>query len=195
MIVSPDDRISAALTGIGSRLEGTAAGTLGLLLALCLAGLAGQLTFDAVAAALGFVVGGGLIISRAIVREALERAGWGGPLGDWAACESGQQRREERNPPRRRRGRHVADHPGGLLAIGRGAKRVDEDAGRGCGDGEQRASPASRPWAERPSATHPWMSGECRMMVPGVPRFARVGLARRLGRGRPRGRRLGGGLR
>jgi hypothetical protein len=75
MIVSPDDRISAALTGIGSRLEGTAAGTLGLLLALCLAGLAGQLTFDAVAAALGFVVGGGLIISRAIVREALERAG------------------------------------------------------------------------------------------------------------------------
>jgi hypothetical protein len=105
MIVSPDDRISAALTGIGSRLEGTAAGTLGLLLALCLAGLAGQLTFDAVAAALGFVVGGGLIISRAIVREALERAGWGGPLrvGQLAnrassAARSGPSPKENRPP-------------------------------------------------------------------------------------------------
>ncbi len=75
MTVLPDDRISAALTGIGSRLEGTAAGTLGLMLALCLAGLAELLTFDAVAAALGFVVGGGLLISRAIVGDALERAG------------------------------------------------------------------------------------------------------------------------
>jgi hypothetical protein len=81
MTMSSDDRTNAALTSIGSQLEGTAAGTLGLLLALCLAGLAGRLTFDAVAAALGFVVGGGLIISRAIVREALERVGWGGPLG------------------------------------------------------------------------------------------------------------------
>ena len=75
MTMLPDDRISAALTGIGSRLEGTAAGTLGLLLALCLAGLAGLLTFDAVAAALGFVVGGGLALGHAIVRDALERAG------------------------------------------------------------------------------------------------------------------------
>ena len=75
MTVLPDDRISSALTGIGSRLEGIAACTLGLMLALCLAGLAGLLTFDAVAAALGFVVAGGLIISRAIVRDALERAG------------------------------------------------------------------------------------------------------------------------
>jgi hypothetical protein len=75
MIVLPDDRMSAALSGIGSRLEGIAACTLGLMLALVLEGLAGLLTLDAVAAALGFVVGGGLIISRAIVRDALERDG------------------------------------------------------------------------------------------------------------------------
>ena len=53
MTMSLDDRTNAALTSIGSQLEGTAAGTLGLLLALCLAGLAGQLTFDAVADAIG----------------------------------------------------------------------------------------------------------------------------------------------
>ena len=75
----PDDRISSALTGVGSRLEGIAARTLGLVLALCLAGLAGLLTFDTVAGALGFVAAGGLIRSRAVVRDALERAGWGDP--------------------------------------------------------------------------------------------------------------------
>lgn len=74
MIVPSDDRISAALAGIGPRLGRTAAGTLGLMLALGFAGLAGLLTFDAVAAALGFVAGGGLIISHAIVRDALGRA-------------------------------------------------------------------------------------------------------------------------
>jgi hypothetical protein len=79
MIVSPDDRIGSALSGIGARLEGTAACTLGLMLALCLAGLAGLLAFDAVVAALGFVAGGGLIRSRAVVRDALERAGWSDP--------------------------------------------------------------------------------------------------------------------
>jgi hypothetical protein len=73
--VSPDDRIGSALAGVGPRLERTAARTLGLALALCLAGLAGLLTFDAVAAALGFVVGGGLTLGHAIVRDALERAG------------------------------------------------------------------------------------------------------------------------
>jgi hypothetical protein len=79
MTVLPNDRISSALTDIGFMLEGIAACTLGLMLALCLAGLAGLLTFDAVAAALGFVVGGGLITSHAIVRNALERAGWSDP--------------------------------------------------------------------------------------------------------------------
>jgi hypothetical protein len=79
MTVLPNDRISSALTDIGFRLEGIAAYTLGLMLALCLARLAGLLTFDAVAAALGFVVGGGLITSHAIVRNALERAGWSDP--------------------------------------------------------------------------------------------------------------------
>ena len=75
MIVLPEDRMSSALSGIGPRLEGIAACTLGLMLALFLAGLAGLLTFDGVAAALGFVVGGGLLISRAIVGDALERDG------------------------------------------------------------------------------------------------------------------------
>ena len=73
MSVLPDGRVSSALTSVGSRLEGIAARTLGLMLALCLAELAGLLAFDAVAAALGFVAGGGLIRSRAVVRDALER--------------------------------------------------------------------------------------------------------------------------
>ena len=71
----PDARTGPALTGIGSRLAGMAACTLGLALALCLAGGVGLLTFDAVAGAFGFVVGGGLIVSRAIVGHALERDG------------------------------------------------------------------------------------------------------------------------
>jgi hypothetical protein len=75
MTAISDDRISSALTGIGPRLSRVAAGTLGLMLALCFAGLAQLLTFDEMAAALGFVVGGGLIISRAIVGDALERTG------------------------------------------------------------------------------------------------------------------------
>jgi hypothetical protein len=75
MTVLSDDQISSALTDIGPRLKVIAARTLGLMLALCLAGLAGLLTFDAVAATLGFVVAGGLIISRAIVRDGLERTG------------------------------------------------------------------------------------------------------------------------
>jgi hypothetical protein len=75
MTVLPDARISAALAGIGPWLAGMAACTLGLTLALCLAGAAGLLTFDAVAAALGFVVGGGLIASHAVVGHALERDG------------------------------------------------------------------------------------------------------------------------
>ncbi len=79
MTMSPDDRVGSALTGVGPKLEGIAARALGLGLALCLAGLAGLLTFDAVAASLGFVVAGGLIISRAIVQGALERAGWSDP--------------------------------------------------------------------------------------------------------------------
>ena len=85
MIVLPDDRMSSALSGIGSRLEGIAACTLGLMLALFLAGLAGLLTFDGVAAGLGFAVGGGLLISRAIVRDALERDGL---LGQRIRCPS-----------------------------------------------------------------------------------------------------------
>jgi hypothetical protein len=79
MIVSPDDRISSALSGIGARLEGTAACTLGLMLALGLAGLAGLLAFDAVVAGFGFVAGGGLIRSQAVVCDALEQAGWSDP--------------------------------------------------------------------------------------------------------------------
>ena len=75
MTTPSDDRVSSALTGVGPKLEGIAACALGLMLALCLAGLAGLLTFDAVAASLGFVVAGGLIISRAIVQGALERDG------------------------------------------------------------------------------------------------------------------------
>lgn len=75
MIASPDDRLGSALTDARPRLEGIAACTLGLMLALCLAGLAGLLAADAVVAALGFVAGGGLIRSRAVVREALARAG------------------------------------------------------------------------------------------------------------------------
>jgi hypothetical protein len=64
--VSLDDGVGSALDGIGSRLRGIAACTLGLMLALCLAGLTGMLTFDTAAAALGFVAGGGLIRSRAV---------------------------------------------------------------------------------------------------------------------------------
>jgi len=74
MTVLPDARTGPALTGIGSRLAGMAACTLGLALALYLAGGVGLLTFDAVAAALGFVVGGGLIVSH-VVGHALERDG------------------------------------------------------------------------------------------------------------------------
>jgi hypothetical protein len=75
MTAISDDRISSALTDIGPRLSRVAAGTLGLMLALCFAGLAGLLTFDEMAAVLGFVVGGGLITSRAIVGDGLGRAG------------------------------------------------------------------------------------------------------------------------
>ena len=74
MTAISDDRISSALTDIGPRLSRVAAGMLGLMLALCFAGLAQLLTFDEMAAALGFVVGGGLIISRTIVGDALGRA-------------------------------------------------------------------------------------------------------------------------
>jgi hypothetical protein len=75
MTMLMDDRINSALAGLGPRLGGIAARTLGLMLALCFAGLAGLLIFDEIAAALGFVVGGALIISRTIVGDALERAG------------------------------------------------------------------------------------------------------------------------
>ena len=75
MTVLPNDRISAALAGIGPWLGRIAACTLGLALALCLAGAAGLLTFDTVAAAVGFAVGGGLIASHAVVGHALERDG------------------------------------------------------------------------------------------------------------------------
>jgi hypothetical protein len=75
MTMLMDDQINSALTGLGPRLSRVAAGTLGLMLALCFAGLAQLLTFDEMAATLGFVVGGGLIISRAIVGDALERTG------------------------------------------------------------------------------------------------------------------------
>jgi hypothetical protein len=75
MTVSPDDGFSAALSGIGPRLKKVAARTLGLVLALCLAGLAGLLALDTVAAALGFVAAGGLIGARVVVCDALGRAG------------------------------------------------------------------------------------------------------------------------
>jgi hypothetical protein len=75
MTALSDDRIGPALAGIGSALARMAARTLGLMLALGLAGLAGLLPFDVVAAALGLVAGGGLMGSHAIVRAALERAG------------------------------------------------------------------------------------------------------------------------
>ena len=75
MTVLLDDGFSSALSGIGSRLERIAACTLGLVLALCLAGLAGLLSLDTVAAALGFVAAGGLIGARVVVCDALERAG------------------------------------------------------------------------------------------------------------------------
>jgi hypothetical protein len=75
----PDDRISLALASVGTKLEGIAARTLGLMLALSLAGLAGLLSSDAVIAALGVVACGGLIRSRLVVRDALERAGWSDP--------------------------------------------------------------------------------------------------------------------
>ena len=59
MTVSPDDGISSALSGIGLRLKRVTACALGLVLALCLAGLAGPLALDTVAATLGFVAAGG----------------------------------------------------------------------------------------------------------------------------------------
>jgi hypothetical protein len=102
MGVLPDDRVSPALTGVGSRLEGIAARTLGLMLALCLAGLAGLLTFEAVAASLGFVVAGGLIISRATVQGALERAGWSDPRGSGDASVRPAWRPGRGGPPGRR---------------------------------------------------------------------------------------------
>ena len=74
MTVSPDDGFSSALSGIGPRLERVAACALGLVLALCLAGLAGLLALGTVAAALGSVAAGGLIGARVVVRDALERA-------------------------------------------------------------------------------------------------------------------------
>lgn len=73
--VRSDHRVSAALAEVGTRLTGIAAGALGLMLALGIAGLAGLLPFDAVAGALGFVAGGGLIIGRAVVADALGRTG------------------------------------------------------------------------------------------------------------------------
>lgn len=75
MTIPSDDRVSSALTGVSPKLERIAACALGLMLALCLAGVARLLTPGTVAGALGFVVGGGLTISGAIVRDALERAG------------------------------------------------------------------------------------------------------------------------
>jgi hypothetical protein len=102
MTMPPDDRVGSALAGVGPRLEGMAARTLGLMLALCLAGLAGLLTFDAVAASLGFVVAGGLIISRAIVQGALERAGWSDPRGSGDASVR-PARRPDRDGPSGRR--------------------------------------------------------------------------------------------
>jgi hypothetical protein len=81
--VSLDGGYSSALSGIGSRLKRVAACTLGLMLALCLAGLTGQLSLDTVAAALGFVAAGGLMGARVVVCDALERAGLHGqPLRD-----------------------------------------------------------------------------------------------------------------
>lgn len=73
--VFPDEDVSLALSGIGSRLGGIAACALGLILASCLAGLAGLLTLDTVVAALGFIAGAGLIGGRVIVCDALGRAG------------------------------------------------------------------------------------------------------------------------
>jgi hypothetical protein len=102
MSVPPADRVGSALTGVGPRLEGVAARTLGLVLALCLAGLAGLLTFDAVAASLGFVVAGGLIIGRAIVQGALERAGRGDPRGSGDASIRPARRPDRGGPPGRR---------------------------------------------------------------------------------------------
>jgi hypothetical protein len=72
---SPDHRISSGLASIGPTLGRIAACTLGLVLALCLAGLAGLLAFDAVAAAIGLVAGGGLLGGHAAVRHALEHDG------------------------------------------------------------------------------------------------------------------------
>ena len=101
MTMPPDDRVGSVLTGVGPELEGIAARVLGLMLALCLAGLAGLLTFDAVAASLGFVVAGGLIISQAIIQGALERAGCNDPgvSGDASTCPA---RRPDRGLPGRR---------------------------------------------------------------------------------------------
>lgn len=74
MTMPLDDRVSSALTGVAPKLEGLAACGLGLMLALCLAGLAGMLTSDTVVGGLGLVVGGGLAVGGAIVRDALQRA-------------------------------------------------------------------------------------------------------------------------
>jgi hypothetical protein len=102
MSVPPADRVGSALTGVGPRLEGIAAGTLGLVIALCLAGLAGLLTFDAVAAALGVVAGGGLILGHAVVRGALERAGRSDPRGSGDASTRPARRPDRDGPPGRR---------------------------------------------------------------------------------------------
>jgi hypothetical protein len=75
MTLLSDDGFSSALSGIGPRLERMAACALGLVLALCLAGLAGLLSLDTVAAALGFVAAGGLTGARIVVGDALGRAG------------------------------------------------------------------------------------------------------------------------
>ena len=102
MSVPPDDRVGSVLAGIDPRLEGITARALGLMLALCLAGLVGLLTFDAVAAGLGVVVAGGLIMSRAIVQGALERAGWSDPRGSGDASVRPARRPDRGGPPGRR---------------------------------------------------------------------------------------------
>lgn len=76
---SAGDRLGLALTGIASKLKRIVARALGLMFALFLAGATGLLTYDAVTAALGFVVGGGLIWGHAVVHAALERASWSSP--------------------------------------------------------------------------------------------------------------------
>jgi hypothetical protein len=102
MTMPSSNRVGSALAGVGPRLEGMAARTLGLMLALCLAGLARLLSFDAVAASLGFVVAGGLIISRAIIQGALERVGRSGPRGSGDASVRPARRPDRGGPPGRR---------------------------------------------------------------------------------------------